>query len=217
MSDMEGGKATYLEATCRARGQQFTRLDYRGHGRSGGAFAAAGISDWTGDAAAVIEAVTSGPQVLVGSSMGGWVMLLLARRWPERVAGLVGVAPAPDFVLRMEEGLSDRQRAELASQGFTTRPTEYSDDPYVISARLIEDGKQNLVLVGEEHPFAGPVRILHGLEDDAVPWQLSLELAEKLTSADVRITYVKGGHHRLSEPGQLAMLDAVVREVSGIA
>jgi pimeloyl-ACP methyl ester carboxylesterase len=159
--------------------------------------------------------VTTGPQVLVGSSMGGWVMLLTANRLGARVCGLVGIAPAPDFVLRMEEALSPAQKAELQSQGFTTRPTEYSDDPYVISKRLIDDGKQNLVLTNG-HPFTGPVRILHGMEDDAVPWQDSLALMDKLASPDVRITYVKGGDHRLSEPDQLDMLDAAVCEVSNL-
>ncbi|MCA8927376.1 MAG: alpha/beta hydrolase [Alphaproteobacteria bacterium] len=213
MSDMEGGKALHLEAMCRERGQQYTRLDYRGHGQSGGVFAEAGISDWAGDAAAVIEAACGGPQVLVGSSMGGWIMLLLANRLGARVQGLVGIAPAPDFVLRMEADLSPEQKAELASQGYTTRPTEYSDEPYTISRRLIEDGKRNLVLT-HGHGFAGPVRILHGMEDDAVPWQESLGLMARLASDDVRITYVKGGDHRLSEPDQLALLDAAVCEVS---
>ena len=214
MSNMEGGKALHLEAMCRERGQQYTRLDYRGHGQSGGVFADAGISDWAGDAGAVIESITTGPQILVGSSMGGWVMLLVTKQFPARIRGLVGIAPAPDFVLRMEEALSDDQKAELDAQGFTTRPTPYSDAPYVISKRLLEDGKANLVLSGPGHPFLGPVRILHGLEDDAVPWQNSLELAQKLASGDIRITYIKGGDHRLSEPDQLAMLDATVQEVS---
>jgi len=217
MSDMQGGKALHLEGACQAREQQYTRLDYRGHGQSGGMFAEACISDWAADAAAVMTHAATGPQVLVGSSMGGWIMLLLAKRFPERIKGLVGIAPAPDFVLRMEESLSDRQRAELASQGYTTRPTPYSDEPYIISKRLLDDGKQNLVLTGGGHAFSGPVRILHGLEDDAVPWQESLTLAEKLASKDVRITYVKGGDHRLSEPDQLAMLDAAVCEVSRVA
>ncbi len=215
MSDMEGGKALHLEATCRERGQQYTRLDYHGHGQSGGVFAEAGISNWAGDAAAVIDAVTSGPQVLVGSSMGGWIMLLAANRLGARVQGLIGIAPAPDFVLRMEAELSSTQKAELDSQGFTTRPTPYSDDPYIISKRLIEDGKRSLVLT-DGHPFAGPVRILHGMEDDAVPWRESLTLMDKLASDDVRVTYVKGGDHRLSEPGQLAMLDAAVCEISAL-
>ncbi len=215
MSDMEGGKALHLEAACQKRGQQYTRLDYRGHGQSGGVFAESGISDWAGDAAAVIEAVTKGPQVLVGSSMGGWVMLLTASRLGRRVRGLVGIAPAPDFVLRMEDALSPAQKTELEQQGYTTRPTPYSDEPYIISKRLIDDGKHNLVLTNG-HSFAGPVRILHGMEDDAVPWQDSLTLMDKLASADVRITYVKGGDHRLSEPDQLQMLDAAVCEVSAL-
>ena len=216
MSDMQGGKATHLEEKCRGRGQQYTRLDYRGHGESGGAFADACISDWAGDANCVLSRVTSGPQVLVGSSMGGWIMLLLARKNERRISGLVGIAPAPDFVLRMEEALSPVQRRELEDQGYTTRPTEYSDEPYIITKRLIEDGKNNLVLESGGHAFSGPVRFLHGLEDDAVPWQHSLTIAEKLASEDVRVTYVKGGDHRLSEPDQLEMLDAAVLEVSTI-
>lgn len=214
MSDMQGGKALHLEATCRSRGQQYTRLDYRGHGESGGAFVEACISDWVDDAAAVIEHTTGGALVLVGSSMGGWIMLLLATRFRHRIRGLVGVAPAPDFVLRMESSLSPEQRADLEARGYTTRPTPYSDPPYIISKRLIEDGKRNLVLQGTCHPFKGPVRILHGLEDDAVPWQESLALTERLASRDVGIVLVKGGDHRLSEPQQLAMLDAAVCEVS---
>jgi pimeloyl-ACP methyl ester carboxylesterase len=214
MSDMEGGKALHLEAQCRRRGQQYTRLDYRGHGQSGGVFAEAGISDWAADAAAVIAHASHGPQVLVGSSMGGWIMLLLAKCYPELVRGLIGIAPAPDFVLRMESELSASQKQELDTRGFTTRPTPYSNEPYVISRRLLDDGKDNLVLSGPGHAFAGPVRILHGLEDDAVPWENSLALMEKLASTDIRVTFVKKGDHRLSEPDQLEMLDAAVFEVS---
>ncbi|MGY9054429.1 MAG: alpha/beta hydrolase [Alphaproteobacteria bacterium] len=214
MSDMQGGKALHLEAMCRSRGQQYTRLDYRGHGQSGGIFAEACISDWAADAAAVMTQVTKGQQILVGSSMGGWIMLLLAKQFPEVIKGLVGIAPAPDFVTRMEDALSGQQKSELLSQGYTTRPTEYSDEPYIISKRLLDDGKDNLVLTGDGHSFTGPVRILHGLEDDAVSWEHSMTIADKLASTDVKITYVKGGDHRLSEPDELDMLDAAVLEVS---
>lgn len=214
MSDMSGTKALRLEAFCRERGQQFTRLDYRGHGVSGGRFEDGTIGLWTGDALAVIDAATTGPQVLVGSSMGGWIMLLAALARPARVGGLIGIAPAPDFVLRMPDEFSAEQRRELETQGFTHRPTPYSDQPYIITRRLLDEGRDHLLLDGSVIPIDRPVRLLHGMEDDAVPWRLSLDIAEKLTSRDVRVTFVKDGDHRLSAEPDLVLLTATVAELS---
>ncbi|MET4698470.1 pimeloyl-ACP methyl ester carboxylesterase [Constrictibacter sp. MBR-5] len=211
-SDMEGGKALRLEAFCRGRGQQFTRFDYRGHGLSSGRFEDGTIGLWLADAVAVLDEVTRGPQILVGSSMGGWIALLAALRRTDRVAGIVGVAPAPDFVVRMEGELSADQRATLAREGRFERPSAYSDDPYVITRALIEDGKRHL-LMDAPIPLDLPVRILHGMRDDAVPWQLSLKLCETLTSDDVRVVYVKNGDHRLSEEPELDLLCETVDEV----
>jgi pimeloyl-ACP methyl ester carboxylesterase len=213
MSDMTGTKATALEAACAERGRAFTRFDYRGHGQSSGAFTDGTIGQWADDAIAVLDDVTSGRQILVGSSMGGWIMLLAAKARPERVAGLVGIAPAPDFVLRMWEGFSENLKQEMRANGFIEQPSDYDDGPYTITMKLIEDGRQNLVLQ-EPLPLDCPVRILHGMQDPDVPWQLSLDLIEKLQSDDVVATFVKSGDHRLSEPDDIARL---LETVEGLA
>lgn len=214
MSDMSGTKALRLEAFCRSRGQQFTRLDYRGHGVSGGRFSDGTVGLWAGDALAVIDLATNGPQILVGSSMGGWIMLLAALARPDRVTGLVGIAPAPDFVMRMEAELTPEQKHDIETQGYTGRPSAYSDEPYTITAGLLKDGRQHLLLDKPEIPLDLPARLLHGLEDEAVPWETSLELARKLRSHDVRITYVKDGDHRLSADPDLALLESTVGELT---
>ncbi|MFN4090372.1 MAG: alpha/beta hydrolase [Alphaproteobacteria bacterium] len=211
-SDMQGGKALRLEAFCRERGRQFTRFDYRGHGESSGRFEDGTIGLWLSDALAVLDEVATGPQILVGSSMGGWIALLAARSRRERVVGLVGVAPAPDFVVRMERDLTPEQRDMLAREGRFDRPSSYSDDPYPITRTLIEEGRRHLLLDGPID-LTIPVRILHGLRDDAVPWQLSLTLCEKLASTDVRIVFVKDGDHRLSDDDELDLLCASVDEL----
>ncbi len=212
-SDMNGTKAMRLEAFCRERGQQFTRLDYRGHGQSGGRFEDGTIGLWRDDALAVIDSATSGPRILVGSSMGGWMMLLAAQARPDRAVGLIGIAAAPDFVVRMAEDLTREQKAALVRDGFVTRPTSYAEEPYIITRRLIEEGGDHLVL-DRPIPFTGPVRLLHGMLDDAVPWKLSLTIAENIASADVRVTFVKSGDHRLSSASDLDLLCATVEEVS---
>ncbi|MSO76154.1 MAG: alpha/beta hydrolase [Alphaproteobacteria bacterium] len=215
MSDMTGAKATRLEAFCRDAGRQYTRFDYRGHGQSAGRFEAGTISLWRDDALAVLDRVTEGPQILVGSSMGGWLMLLVALARPERVRGLVGIAAAPDFVARMVAGFDAGQRRDLAERGMTSRPSPYSPTPYPITRALIEDGRCHLLL---DRPIelAIPVRLLHGLADDSVPWRVSLALAERLASADVRVSLVKGGDHRLSNAADLDLLTATVAEICAL-
>jgi pimeloyl-ACP methyl ester carboxylesterase len=213
MSDMSGTKALALEEHCRRAGRAFVRFDYRGHGRSDGRFADCTIGDWAGDAEAVLEEVCEGPQVIVGSSMGGWIMLLLALARPERVRALVGVAPAPDFVLRMWEEAPAEAREALRRDGVWRRPSEYSDEPYAITMKLIEEGRRHLV-GGRLAEVRCPARILHGMADPDVPWRLSLELVEKLGSDDVACTFVKAGDHRLSTPADLARLIATVEELA---
>ena len=209
MSDMTGEKATALDGFCRRRGHAFLRFDYRGHGASGGRFEESVLSDWLADTLAALDRLTERPQVLIGSSMGGWLMLLAALARTERVHALIGIAPAPDFVLRIEAGLTaDRQEA-LDEQGFFLRPSEYGDEPYTITKALIEDGKRHCLLDGPI-PVSRPVRLLHGMRDDAVPWRDSLRLAEGLESDDVRTVFVKDGDHRLSRPADLALLTAVL-------
>lgn len=213
MSDMTGSKATALEAHCRRTGRAYVRFDYRGHGQSEGRFEDATVGDWAGDAEAVLTELTEGPQVVVGSSMGGWIALVLALRRPERIKGLVGVAPAPDFVLRMWEEAPEEAKAALRRDGVWRRPSEYSDEPYAITMRLIEEGRNHLV-GGRLAEVRCPVRILHGMADPDVPWRLSLDLVERLGSADATVTFVKAGDHRLSTPADLARLCAAVEELA---
>jgi len=215
MSDMSGTKATALDAFCKGRGQAFARFDYLGHGESSGRFEDGTIGRWTDDALAVIDAVCDGPLVIVGSSMGGWIMLLAALARRDRVRGLVGVAAAPDFTRRMlESELDADQLAALARDGRTEIASDYDERPYVITRALIDDGEKRSLL---DRPITldCPVRLLHGLRDEAVPWRTSLAIMERLTAADVSLILVKDGDHRLSEPPDLDRLRAAVAEVSG--
>ncbi|MBY0337803.1 MAG: alpha/beta fold hydrolase [Acetobacteraceae bacterium] len=204
-SDMTGSKAGHLAQWCAARGRAFLRFDYSGHGASGGRFVDGTIGQWLADSVAVFDALTEGPQILVGSSMGGWLALLLALRRRERVAGLIGIAPAPDFTEElMWAGFPPELREAILRDGLWHRPSEYGA-PYPITRALIEEGRNHLLLGG---PIALdiPVRLLHGQRDADVPWQHSLRVAEALTSRDVQVTLVKEGDHRLSTPADLALL-----------
>ena len=210
-SDMEGTKALHLEAWARARGRAFLRFDYSGHGASSGAFEDGAIGDWAEDAAAALT-LTDGPQILVGSSMGGWIALLLARRHPERIAGLVGIAAAPDFTEDdLWPGLGDADRAALDRGEAVLRPSDYGE-PYPITPRLIEDGRRNLVLRAPI-PAPFPVRLLQGSADAEVPVGLALRMLDRLDGADVRLTLVRGADHRFSTPACLALITATVEEV----
>lgn len=212
MSDMEGTKALWLEDWARARGQAFLRFDYSGHGQSAGAFADGCIGDWFEDARAVIEGLTDGPQVLVGSSMGGWIALLIARSDPERLAGLVTVAAAPDFTEdSMWAGFDAGQRRALLEEGQVLLPSDYGA-PYVITRRLIEEGRRRLVLRDPlDLPF--PVRFLQGTADMDVNMSVSLSLLDHATGPDIRLTLVRGADHRFSDGDCLALIGASVGEV----
>ncbi len=211
-SDMTGTKATALEDAAVARGHQFLRLDYRGHGQSEGRFVDGTIGDWFADALAVFDATTAGPQILVGSSMGGWISLLLARARPQRVKALVGIAAAPDFTARLMSGeLSAEQRETLQRDGVLYRPSDYGD-PMPITLKLVEDGNNHLLL-NRTIPFAGPVRLLHGQRDPDVPWQISLKIAEQLESGNVRVTLIKDGDHRLSRTQDIALIIRTVEDL----
>jgi pimeloyl-ACP methyl ester carboxylesterase len=213
-SDMTGTKAVFLEGWARARGQAFLRLDYSGHGQSGGAFEDGCIGDWAADAAAVIDAVTTGPQVLVGSSMGGWIALLLARAQPDRVAGLVGIAAAPDFTVDVEAEMTAAEHAAMARDGRIVQPSDYADQPYVFTRKLIEDGRAQQVLAAPLHlPF--PVRLLQGTADRDVLPAVALRLLDHVTGGDVRLTLVKDADHRFSTPACLALIGDTVAAVLG--
>ena len=205
-SDMTGTKALFLEDYCRRRGRAYVRFDYFGHGKSSGDFAAGTIGRWREDAIAVIDSLTQGPQVLVGSSMGGWIMLLAALARPERIAGLVGIAPAPDFTQELLAArLTPEQQREIEEKGAIVLTSDYDPAGYSYTRALIEDGRRHLLL-GAPIPLDVPVRLLHGLCDKSVPWQLSLRLTERLASRDVAVTLVKDGDHRLSTEADLARL-----------
>jgi pimeloyl-ACP methyl ester carboxylesterase len=206
MSDMAGTKAMTLEAFCRARGQAFLRFDYFAHGASSGAFAEATVGRWRDDAIAVLDALTDGPQILVGSSLGGWLMLLAALARPARIAALVGIAAAPDATEDlMWQRLSPTQQEAMRRDGSIRVPSQYDPAGYLLTHRLIEEGRAHRLL-GAPIPLACPVRLLHGMADPDVPWQTSLRLAERLAGPDVTLTLIKDGDHRLSSEADLARL-----------
>ena len=213
-SDMSGTKAAYLEAWARAKGRAFLAFDYFGHGASSGDFLLGTIGRWNADALAALDALTQGPQILVGSSMGGWVALLLALARPERVKGVVLVAPAPDFT---EDLIFARATAEMRaawdSSGAWHRPSVYGE-PYPITWRLIEEARAHLLLRAPISIHA-PVHILHGMRDADIPYGRSLVLAEKLESNRVLVEFSKSGDHRLSTEGDLERLVRAVQAMVG--
>lgn len=205
-SDMTGTKATFLQGWAQARGRAFLRFDYRGHGASSGSFAEGCVGDWEDDAAEALSRLTAGPQILVGSSMGGWIALRLALRLPARIAALVGVAAAPDFTEDLIwAGLDAAARARLMADGAIHRPNPYDPAPQPITRRLIEDGRTRLVLRAPI-PAPFPVRLLHGAADADVPLSVGLATLERLDGPDARLTIVRGADHRFSGPAELALL-----------
>jgi pimeloyl-ACP methyl ester carboxylesterase len=210
---MTGTKALFLEDYCRRRSQAFLRFDYFGHGASSGDVALGTVGRWAEDSVAVIDSLTEGRQILVGSSMGGWIMLIAALARASRVHALVGVAPAPDFTEDLVwPRLSSGQQLELREAGAVTLPSEYDPAGYTYRLELFEEGKRHLLM---RQPIAleCPVRLLHGMRDQAVPWQTSLSLAERLNSRDVTVILVKDGDHRLSREADLARLGRTLEEL----
>jgi pimeloyl-ACP methyl ester carboxylesterase len=201
MSDMEGGKASALDSWAGAQGRSMLRFDYAGCGLSDGEFEAQTLAGWRDDALAMIDGV-EGPLVLVGSSMGGWLMLLCALARPDRIVGLVGIAAAPDFT---DWGFTPDQKETILQAGRLEEPSPYGETPYVTTRAFWQSG-QALKLLGGEIAIGCPVRLLHGLDDRDVPWRISLRLTERLASPDVRAILVKGGDHRLSRDGDIALL-----------
>jgi pimeloyl-ACP methyl ester carboxylesterase len=205
MSDMTGQKATRLEQFCRARGQAYVRFDYHGHGASSGAFTDGTIGRWAEDTIFVLDRLTEGPQVLVGSSLGGWIMLLAARARSQRIAGLLGVAAAPDFTEDLMQALSPSEREALERDGVVPVYSPYDPQPTPVTKLILEEGRRHLVL-RDQIRLDCPVRLIHGMRDPDVPWRTSLSLADRLRSEDVEITLIKAGDHRLSEQRDLDRL-----------
>lgn len=214
-SDMMGGKAQAVKSWAWETGHGTVLFDYSGHGESDGRFEDGIISAWREDTLAVIDTLSEGPLVLVGSSMGGWMALLAALARPGRVKGLVLIAPAPDFTEKlMWPELTAEQQAEVMRDGVTLRPSDYgSPDP--ITKALIEDGR-NWQILDAPIPFEGPVRILQGMEDTAVPWRHALSINEALTSQNTVLTLIRDGDHRLSRDEDVARLIAACAEVAAL-
>jgi pimeloyl-ACP methyl ester carboxylesterase len=215
-SDMTGTKAVFLEHHCRMRGHAYLRFDYFGHGMSSGDFALGTIGRWAGDAIAVLDRLSEGPQVLVGSSMGGWIMLLAACARPQRVHALVGIAAAPDFTEDLFWArLDPAQENAFRETGVITLPSEYDPAGYTYRMSFFDEARRHLVM-REAIALDCPVRLLHGICDESVPWQTSLRLAERLSSRDVAVILVKNGDHRLSSAPHLARLARTLDELLGI-
>jgi pimeloyl-ACP methyl ester carboxylesterase len=217
-SDMQGTKALALDGWAAEHGRACVRFDYSGHGESGGQFIDGTIGRWLEESIAVFERFCEGPQVVIGSSMGGWMALLLAREIAKRsgkasLAGLVLIAPAPDFTEElMWKGFSPEVRQEIENKGVWMRPSEYGDgSPYPITRALIEDGRNHLLLVGSIE-VGCPVRILQGAKDPDVPWQHAFALVHRLPADDVVLTMIQDGDHRLSRPQDIARIIAAVAE-----
>lgn len=205
-SDMTGTKALALERHCQVNNRSFVRFDYRGHGASTGTFSDGTIGAWLRDATLILDKVTKGPQVLVGSSMGGWIMLLLALARPARITGLIGVAAAPDFTERLLwDKLPDEAKSALQLKGKWENSSEYSDQPYVITQKLIEEGRNHLLLDGPID-INVPVRLIHGMCDPEVPWYYAQGIQDRLNSTDVTAILIKDGDHRLSRDEDLERL-----------
>ncbi|MBY0407393.1 MAG: alpha/beta hydrolase [Rickettsiales bacterium] len=212
-SDMTGSKATSLEAFCRAQGRRFLRFDYTGHGQSSGDFMQLHIGSWKQDAVDIITHLAPGENIIVGSSMGGWVMLLASLSMPEKVRGLLGIASAPDFTEDLIWKLfTPEKRHEMMQKGVVFAPNCYGNDPYPLTKTLIEEGRKHLLLE-KQIPLSCPVRLIHGTADEDVPWQVSEKLMHRLHSTDVRLTLLKNAGHRLSEPHELAVIHAALAEL----
>jgi pimeloyl-ACP methyl ester carboxylesterase len=212
-SDMTGTKATTLAEWAEKTSRNYTRFDYFGHGQSSGQFVEGTISRWRADALAILDKIATGPQVLIGSSMGAWIALLAALARPDQVKGLVLIAPAPDFTEKlMWAGFDDNIRAQLQNEGVYRQPSDY-DEPYEISYELIKDGRNHLLL-DNCLELDLPIRILQGMNDPDVPWEHAMLLAEKLTSSDLTVSLNKKGDHRLSEPDDLRRLTNTLDEIS---
>lgn len=208
-SDMQGSKALALEAWARANGSPFLRFDYGGCGTSEGAFEDQALADWRDDVLAMLDTVVKGPAILVGSSMGGWLMLLAALARPDQVKALVGIAPAPDFT---DWGFSEDEKMTILQAGRLERANPYGPAPTVYTRRFWASGEANRLTFGPI-AFDGPVRLLQGMADPDVPWQRSTHLAQLFRSADVQTVLIKDGDHRLSRDADIALLIRAVEDV----
>lgn len=213
-SSMEGDKARHVEALCRREGRACLRFDYSGHGKSEGRFEDGTITRWLADARTVVETMADGPQLFVGSSLGGWVALLLALEKPDQVAGFLGISTAADFTSFVYNDLfSDEHRAMMQREGHIEVPDCHGGPAFRITLGLIEDGKRHLLLTRESIPLTCPMRMVHARNDRDVPWDTGLRLADRITGDDVQVVIVKDGDHQLARPQDLALVDAMLADL----
>ena len=211
-SDMTGKKALYVEDMCRRLGRSCMRFDYTGHGRSDGHFEEGTVTRWLSDARRILsDCAKPGPKLFVGSSLGGWIALLLAMEMPERCAGIVGISAAIDFTRHVHDSIfGDAQRDEMARTGRVLVPDCHGGEPFAISRDLIDDGDRHLLLNRDVVPIGCPVRLIHARQDRDVPWDVGLKLADRLESEDVVVTVVKDGEHQLDRESDLRVLESTL-------
>ncbi len=214
-SDMMGTKALHLESCCRNRGQAYLRFDYSGHGQSAGRFEDGTIEGWRDDSLAVVDRLTAGPLILVGSSMGGWISMLVALARPDRVVGFVGVAAAPDFTRDMPHRFDDVMRESYHARGYAETPSQYSPEPYIITRGMIDSGNRVCLLHGR-HAFPAPVRLIHGLLDQDVPSTRPQAIIDCLDCPDIQVEYVEDGDHQLSRPQDLDLIDRKIIDLNSL-
>ncbi len=213
-SDKEGTKALYLEKQCKKRNQPFIRFDFSGHGKSEGIYQDCNISTWVNDAKDIINNLVEGKVVLVGSSMGGWVSLIVARDMKEKISALIGIAAAPDFTEEIyNDKFNEAQRKEIKEKGIIKIASEYSDEPYIFTYDFIIDGKKNLLL-DKKLDINIPVRIIQGKKDSDVPWEKANKIYKIISSNDKKIIFIEDGDHRLSKVEELKIIDENIKEVS---
>ena len=210
MSDMRGGKAQAIAAWAEREGRAILRLDYSGCGESSGRFEDGTLDLWRDDALCVIDAVAPGALIVIGSSMGGWIALLIAELRRSQMAGLVGIASAPDFT---RWGFTDAEKTEIESAGALARPSDYAPDQMITTRAFWQSGESNLML-HRNIAIACPVRLIHGQNDQDVPWSVSLDIAARLRSADVQSILIKDGDHRLSRDADLAAIVAIIARLT---
>lgn len=217
-SDMMGSKATYLEEQAKARGQSYIRFDYTGHGQSDGRFEDGTIGSWYQDALTIIDHVAEGPVILAGSSMGGWIGLLSTLNRADRIKGLLCIAAAPDFTIRIYDDFSAEQKAEMDEHGVVKIPNDYSDEPYIITRALLDDGEQNFVFAGHDNQvgITCPVYILQGVLDKEVPWQTAITIGERIQSEQVIVELIKDAGHNVSRDEDLIRLNKAVEHLNAL-
>ena len=217
-SDMGGSKATYLEESCKKRGQAYLRFDYSGHGLSGGDFTDGSIGQWKEDALDVLDHVVKQESpdkgvILIGSSMGGWIAMHLLLERDKLIKAMIGIAAAPDFTKWIEEKLSDAQKEIIDEQGFVNIPNDYSDQPYVITKKLLKDGREQFLL-NKKHSINAPITLIQGKKDKDVPWQTAIEIKNHFQGSPINIIFVDDGDHRLSRIQDLKLIDKELEKMS---